>query len=128
MFDFHSSAGFPLPARRRFLRDAGLGFGSLALASLLHDEARAADLADPLALKSPHFPAKVKSVVWLFMTGAPSQVDTWDYKPELQKRDGQPLAGSDPKTGFFTTSGKCLKSPFKWQQYGESGSWVSEST
>ena len=60
------------------------------------------------------------------MTGAPSQVDTWDYKPELQKRDGQELAGSDPQTGFFTTSGKCLKSPFEWAQHGESGSWVSD--
>ncbi len=60
------------------------------------------------------------------MTGAPSQVDTWDYKPELQKRDGQELAGADPKTGFFTTSGKCLKSPFEWEQHGESGSWVSD--
>ena len=70
-------------------------------------------------------PAKVKAVIWLFMTGAQSQVDTWDYKPELQKRDGQPLAGADVKTGFFTTSGKCLKSPFEWKQYGQSGTWVS---
>ena len=60
------------------------------------------------------------------MTGGPSQVDTFDYKPELQKRDGQTLAGADPKTGFFTTSGKCLKSPFAWKQHGKSGSWVSD--
>jgi hypothetical protein len=53
-------------------------------------------------------------------------VDTWDYKPELQRRDGQPLAGADPATGFFTTSGKCLKSPFAWRQHGQSGSWVSD--
>ena len=59
------------------------------------------------------------------MTGGPSQVDTFDYKPELQKRNGQTLAGADPKTGFFTTSGKCLASPFKWKQHGKSGSWVS---
>lgn len=116
-----------LPARRRFLKEAGLGFGSLALASMLHKEASAQDAAtDPLALRQPHFESKVKSVIWLFMTGAPSQVDTWDYKPELQKRDGEELAGADPKTGFFTTSGKCLKSPFRWAQHGESGSWVSE--
>lgn len=117
--------------RRRFLRDAGLGFGSLALASMLHRESSAAPtpttgpLAGAMALKSPHFPAKVKSIIWLFMTGGPSQVDTWDYKPELQKRDGQDLAGADPQTGFFSTSGKCLKSPFEWKQHGESGSWVS---
>ena len=116
-----------LPARRRFLQEAGLGFGSLALASLLHQDSHAAPspASDPLGLKSPNFPARVKSIIWLFMTGGPSQVDTWDYKPELQKRDGQDLAGSDPKTGFFTTSGKCLKSPFEWKQHGQSGSWVS---
>ena len=127
MFNYYAPADMALPARRQFLQQAGLGFGSLALASLLNDEARSAPAAvDPLALKTPHFPGKVKSIIWLFMTGAPSQVDTWDYKPELQKRDGQPLAGADPKTGFFTTSGKCLASPFKWAQHGQSGSWVSD--
>jgi hypothetical protein len=128
MFNFYSPADLHLPARRRFLQEAGLGFGSLALASLLQGEssADATAAAGPLALKAPQFPAKVKSIVWLFMTGGPSQVDTWDYKPELQKRDGQDLAGSDPQTGFFTTSGKCLKSPFEWKQHGESGSWVSD--
>src|SRR5688572_27289 len=127
MFNFYSSAGLALPARRRFLQEAGLGFGSLALASLLQGDSSAAGAPDdPLALKAPHFTSKVKSIIWLFMTGAPSQVDTWDYKPELQKRDGQELAGADPKTGFFTTSGKCLKSPFEWKQHGESGSWVSD--
>ncbi len=127
MFNFYSPSDLTLPDRRRFLQEAGLGFGSLALASLLHNETRAEPAAgDPLALKAPHFPARVKSIIWLFMTGAPSQVDTWDYKPELQKRDGQPLAGADPKTGFFTTSGKCLKSPFQWAQHGQSGSWVSD--
>ena len=122
-----STNGIALPPRRQFLRQAGLGFGSLALASMLHRDTSAAPIAanDPLALKSPNFPGRVKSIIWLFMTGGPSQVDTWDYKPELQKRDGQELAGSDPKTGFFTTSGKCLKSPFEWKQHGESGSWAS---
>lgn len=129
MFGYYTPGELSLPARRRFLQDAGMGFGSLALASLLHSEAASASTTpsnDPLALRPPHFPGKVKSVIWLFMTGAPSQVDTWDYKPELQARHGQDLAGSDPKTGFFTTSGKCLKSPFKWAQHGDSGSWVPE--
>jgi hypothetical protein len=124
---FSESSGLSLPLRREFLRRAGLGFGSLALAGLLHAESPAAPepaALDPLAPRAPHLPPQVKSVIWLFMTGGPSQVDTWDYKPELQKRDGQDLAGADPKTGFFTTSGKCLKSPFEWRQYGESGSWV----
>ena len=115
-----------LPTRRRFLARSGLGFGSLALASLLQDEAlAAAAVANPLALRPALFTPKAKSVIWLFMTGAPSQVDTWDYKPELQKRHGQPLPGSDSKTGFFTTSGKVLKSPFEWRQHGQSGTWVS---
>jgi hypothetical protein len=105
-----------LPSRRRFLQHAGMGFGSLALGALLHQEAAA----------KPHFAAKAKSVIWLFMTGGPSQVDTFDYKPELQKRDGQKLDGADPKTGFFTTSGKCLRSPFTFHQHGKSGSWVSD--
>ena len=75
---------------RRFLQEAGLGFGSLALASLLHGETSAAPKpADPLALKEPHFPGKVKSIIWLFMEGAPSSVDLFDPKPELTKRDGQ---------------------------------------
>lgn len=129
MFGYYTPGELSLPARRRFLQDAGMGFGSLALASLLHSETASASTTpsnDPLALRPPHFPGKVKSIIWLFMTGAPSQVDTWDYKPELQTRHGQDLAGSDPKTGFFTTSGKCLKSPFKWAQHGESGSWVPE--
>src|SRR5207249_11726579 len=96
------------------------------LADLLHRDSCAAPVTDPLAQKSPHFPAKVKSIIWLFMTGGPSQVDTFDYKPELQRRDGQKLAGADPKTGFFTTSGKCLRSPFAFRQHGKSGSWVSD--
>lgn len=105
-----------------------MGFGSLALTDLLHQEGiiQAAESNNPLAERSSHFKPKAKSIIWLFQTGSPSQVDTFDYKPELGKRDGQQLAGADPKTGFFTTSGKCLKSPFKFQQHGESGAWISE--
>jgi len=141
MFGYYSPGEIQLPARRRFLQQSGLGFSSLALASLLHAESSGQEPAaaaatpagtatspptDPLALRPPHFPGRVKSIIWLFMTGGPSQVDTWDYKPELQARDGQELSGADPKTGFFTTSGKCLKSPFAWKQYGESGTWVPD--
>ena len=60
------------------------------------------------------------------MTGAPSQVDTWDYKPELQARHGQPLPGADSEVGFFQTSGTCLASPFQWARHGQSGTWVSD--
>ena len=96
----------------------------LALASLL-DRAGAASL-NPLASKSPPLRARAKSVIWIFTNGGPSQVDTWDYKPELAKRDGQPLEGFDTKTGFFPGSvGPLMKSPFEWQQHGKSGTWTS---
>jgi hypothetical protein len=128
VFNHFTPGELSLPSRRRFLQDTGMGLGSIALAAMLNEQAPGSPGPDasPLAARPAHFPAKTKAVIWLFMTGAPSQVDTWDYKPELQKRDGQVLAGADPKTGFFQTSGKCLKSPFKWAQHGESGTWVSD--
>src|SRR4051812_24625874 len=101
-----TGARFPLPSRRHFLQQAGLGCGSLALASLLHQDGLAAapgQTSPAGASQQPHFTPKVRSIIWLFMTGGPSQVDTFDYKPELQRRDGQTLAGADPRTGFFTT-------------------------
>ncbi|QDT41655.1 hypothetical protein Pan241w_17180 [Gimesia alba] len=121
---------FDVRARRSFLKNAGLGFGSLALTGLLKEQGLLSSIeaADEggLETKPPHFVPKAKSIIWLFMPGSPSQVDTFDYKPMLQKKDGEKLEGADPKTGFFTTSGKLLKSPFKFKQYGESGAWVSE--
>ncbi len=111
-------------SRRQLLQRAGGGFGMLALASLL-DRAGAASL-NPLAPKSPPLRARAKSVIWIFTNGGPSQVDTWDYKPELAKRDGQPLEGFDTKTGFFPASvGPLMKSPFEWRQHGKSGTWTS---
>jgi hypothetical protein len=124
-------------SRRDFLHRAGCGFGSLALAGLLDREgllagptvadASGSSALNPLAPRPPHFQAKAKSVIWLFMNGGPSQVDTWDYKPELAKRDGVELKGFDHKTGFFTDQvGPLMKSHFKWKQRGGSGTWVSE--
>ena len=79
------------PSRRQLLQRAGAGFGSLALTALLADEARAATpAANPLAPKEPHFKARAKRVIFLFMPGGPSQVDTFDPKPELTKRNGKP--------------------------------------
>src|SRR5262245_12550127 len=117
------------PNRRSFLRAAGNGFGMLALARLLQQEGLLADEkpVNPLAPKAPHFPAKAKAVIWLFMNGGPSHVDTWDYKPELTKRDGQELKGFDKNTGFFTEQvGPLMKSPFAFAQHGQCGAWVSE--
>jgi len=115
-----------LPSRRRFLAESGLGFGALALASLLGRDAAANTSTSAAVPALPHHPPRAKRVIWLFMTGAPSQVDTWDYKPELQARSGEPLPGADQQVGFFQTSGKCLASPFKWAQHGQSGTWVSD--
>src|SRR5947209_13919953 len=113
--------------RRDVLVRAAHGFGSIALASLLDLPARAAERANPLAPRPPHFPGKAKSVIWLFMNGGPSQVDTWDHKPELTRRDGQELKGFDNKTGFFFDQvGPLMKSPFAWRQHGQSGTWVPE--
>src|SRR5262245_15930670 len=117
------------PSRRAFLRRAGNGFGLLALAGLLEQEGLLAAEAprNPLAPRPAHFPAKAKSVIWLFMNGGPSHVDTWDYKPQLAKSDGQELKGFDPNTGFFRDQvGPLMKSPFKFQQHGQCGAWVSE--
>jgi hypothetical protein len=121
-------------SRRQFLQRVGNGFGLLALAGLLDQKgllvnaAMAANsLPNPLAPKRSHFPAKARSVIWLFMNGGPSQVDTWDYKPELEKRHGQELKGFDKNTGFFTDQvGPLMKSPFKFARHGQSGTWVSE--
>lgn len=126
-----SQQPFDFCSRRAFLRNAGLGCGSLALTSLLNDEGllrqvQAAPAPRLMQPRVPHFAPKAKAVIWLFMPGSPSQMDTFDYKPELQKQDGKKLEGADPKTGFFTTSGKCLKSPFQFTQHGQSGAWVSD--
>ncbi|MCE9519517.1 MAG: DUF1501 domain-containing protein [Verrucomicrobia bacterium] len=116
--------------RRELLQRAGGGMGMLALASLLQRtglQASSASSLNPLASKRPMLPAKAKSVIWIFTNGGPSHVDTWDYKPELQKRDGMELAGFDAKTGFFPASvGPLMKSPFEWKQHGRSGTWASD--
>jgi hypothetical protein len=119
--------------RRLLFARSGGGFGLLALADLLHRDgllgstATAAAPVNALAVRDPHFPARAKAVIYLFMNGGPSQVDTWDHKPELEKRDGQTLDGFDNTTGFFRDQvGGLLKSPFAFAQHGESGTWCSE--
>ncbi len=120
------------PTRRAFLERTGSGCGMLALAGLLGAERPArGESADrslhPLAARPGHFPSQAKSVIWLFMNGGQSQVDTWDYKPELAKRDGKELPGFDKNTGFFTGQvGPLMKSPFQFAQHGQSGAWISE--
>ena len=117
--------------RRQALLRAGGGFGALALTALLNAPAPARALGasgrNPLAPRQPHTPGRAKSVIWIFANGGPSQVDTWDYKPELQRRDGKTLEGFDPKTGFFPGAvGPLMKSPFAWAQHGQSGTWAPD--
>jgi Protein of unknown function (DUF1501) len=115
-------------SRRELLQRAGGGLGWLALASILdRTSLSASNSLNPLAPKEQMLPGKAKSVIWIFANGGPSQVDTWDYKPELQKRDGKELSGFDPKTGFFPGSvGPLMASPFEWKQHGQSGTWASD--
>jgi hypothetical protein len=103
-----------------------VGFGSLALASLLSDESRAeSPAANPLAPRPPHFPARAKRVIFLFMKGGPSHVDTFDPKPLLARDDGKPVPFAKPRVQFAAT-GNLLASPWKFAQHGHSGLWASE--
>src|SRR5262249_17986520 len=103
-------------SRRDALKSAAAGFGYLAFAG---PSTWAAEMDNPLAPKKTHFPAKAKRVIFLCMAGAPSHVDTFDYKPELAKRDGKNM----PKARTFA---KVLASPWKFAQHGKGGLWVSE--
>src|SRR4051794_37877875 len=91
MFDDPFEHSRPTRNRREFIRDAFCGFGSLAVASLFQPQAVAANaILNPLAPKAPHLPAKAKSVIFLFMAGGPSHIETFDPKPLLNKLNGQP--------------------------------------
>ena len=109
-------AALPL-SRRQVLKSASAGFGMVALAGMLGEQARAANPAPkPLAPKEPHFPAKAKRIIFVFMQGSISQMDTFEYKAQLQKDGGKPGPGG----------GTLTSSKFKFKQYGETGSWFSE--
>ena len=125
-----------LITRRDWLARAGGGLGLLGLAALLADEGLLAGAAqgvlsaarsnDPMMPRAAHFPARAKHVIWVFINGGPSHVDTWDYKPALEKYDGTPLKGLDPHTGFFADAvGPLMKSPFKFSPRGQCGKMVS---
>jgi len=123
------------PSRRDFLSRVGGGFGMLGLAAMLQQNGALAqqaawtppDSARPLMPRAGHHPAKAKNVIWLFINGGPSHVDTWDYKPELIRRDGQTLEGFDRDTGFFRDQvGPIMRSPFRFRQHGSTGKYVSD--
>lgn len=127
--------------RRQFLGRMGAGFGTVALSALAQWEARGSavpglrvDPANPFLARRPPLEPAAKSVIFLFMVGGPSQVDTFDHKPLLQKLGGQPVPASLRKAVeatrhanvFKGTRDELLPSPYRWSQHGRSGMWVSE--
>ncbi len=133
---FAATQHLPLASsRREFLYQAGGGFGAIALSWLLARDGYAADApgvirasANPLAAKPPHFPGKAKSVIFMFMVGGPSPLDLFDPKPEVLKRQGQPLPESfgKPVSQFTKGDTPLLASTRKFQKHGQSGMDVSD--
>ncbi len=116
-------------SRRNMLRDFACGFGYIAFLGLATETA-AQDLlttgyVNPMAPKAPHFTPKAKRIIFLFMHGGVSHVDTFDPKPKLTELDGQPMPGTKPKVTFSDT-GNLLKSPWEFRKYGQSGIEVSD--
>jgi len=129
----------PLLNRRRFLADAGLGLGAIALTHLLGKEGLLAatvsgkeplrpviDPGHPFAPRAPHFIPSAKNVLVIFCSGACSHLDTFDYKPELFRRHGQPLPGSEKLITFQGEQGALAKSPWDFRPHGQSGMMVSD--
>src|SRR5579859_3084543 len=100
-------------SRRQILKTASCGFGFLALADLCTRIA-SAESANPLASKAPHFKARARHVIFMYMGGAPSHVDTFDYKPKLATDDGKSVDGTPNARKF-------MKSPFKFSRHGKAG-------
>jgi uncharacterized protein (DUF1501 family) len=123
-----------LVTRRHFFQECGVGVGKIALASLLTDALRGKAIAappaiNPLAPRKPHFAPKAKRVIHLFMAGAPSQLDLFDYKPELSRYEGTPVPASLTKglrLAFIRPDSACLGPRFKFAKYGQSGAEISE--
>jgi len=116
-------------ARRWFLQQCGVGLGAAALGSLLGPDTASAATESPLAAKKPHFPARAKNVIFLFMAGAPSQFELMDYKPELAKFDGTlppPELLTNYRAAFINPNSRLLGPRFEFKQYGQAGAWVSE--
>lgn len=115
-------------SRRWFLKECGLGLGAIAASDLLRGPTASA-ASDPLSAKSPHFPGKAKSIIYLFMAGAPSHLEMFDYKPQLAKYDGtlppaELLQGY--RAAFINPNSKLLGPKFKFARHGQCGAEISE--
>ncbi len=120
--------------RRHFLKESAAGVGAIALSALLGRNAMAApgtlEATNPLAARLPHFAPKAKRVIYLHLTGSPPNLDLFDYKPELVKRDGQDCPDDflkGRKFAFTAGKPKLMGSPRTWGQYGKSGQWMSDA-
>jgi Protein of unknown function (DUF1501) len=113
--------------RREMLLRCANGFGAVALSALFAEDGRAASAPDPALNGGLHHPAKARNVIFLYMDGGPSQVDTFDPKPLLAKYDGKdPHSVLTVEPTQFNNVGKVMASPWKFKQYGQSGLWVSD--
>ena len=120
-----SHAGRHLLNRRGFLTQSATALGSVALTNLLAGEGLLIDPAKPYAPRQPHFPARAKNVVVIFCAGAVSQLETWDYKPELIKWDNKPLPGG-PAVTFQGPAGNLARPQYAFSPRGQTGKWVSD--
>ncbi|MGB0418991.1 MAG: DUF1501 domain-containing protein, partial [Opitutales bacterium] len=111
-------------SRRDFLKNSSMGFGMLAASSLFQKDLMGS-MDSPLAPKAPHFAPKAKSVIFLYMDGGVSQVDSFDPKPQLAKENGQ-MPKFKVDATVFNNNGGLLKSPWEFKRYGESGIPVSD--
>jgi hypothetical protein len=110
--------------RRELLCRAATGFGGLAVAFLGHTQAATSRALNPLAVQPTHFQPRAKSVIFLYMDGGPSQLDTFDPKPRLKLEHGKPIQIRTPPTQF-NDNGNVMQSPWEFRQHGQSGIWVS---
>lgn len=114
-----------MQSRRQLLQTTALGFGNLALAGLLNRTTNAEQSSTRFVVPQPHFVARAKRIIFLFMKGGPSHVDTFDRKTQLDKDHGKELPFDKPRITFAATT-KLLKSPWRFRRYGECGMEVSE--
>ena len=138
MTPFLSPVGRRLLSRRQFLGTSGQGLGSIALLALLAEQGLLSAAADrgpirpkidsaaPFAARPPHFAARAKRVLFIFCSGACSHLDTWDYKPELIKRHGQPMPGSEKLITFQGEQGNLTQSPYTFRPRGQCGKHTSD--
>src|SRR6516164_5331954 len=115
-----------MTSRREFLWQTGGGLGGIAMTWLLGNDRLLADGPRPELNGGLHHRARARRVVQLFMSGAASQCDTFDYKPELIKRDGRKFDPGGKVELFQSVPGAVMASPWKWHQYGQCGRWVSD--